>query len=171
MSQTDVLPGFYNREIKLVSKKYKTFGIELTFKMLQSANHDLKIELHDDCGRILDIYKECVNEFPLLITPISEQRRIRVVIKEGEKELYQYCFRIPSRYKLSSNDAEDGSSSESVSLSDQNSSAESQNDEAKLKADENVIIEFSENRLINGNLEVDFGSISEEAIKLIDFKR
>lgn len=100
-----------------------------------------------------------------MITPISEQRRLRIVINENDEMLYQITMRIPAHYKQSDEFRE------SREVSNEESAANTvtiNNDENKK---DNVMTNEAPSKLISGDLEVDFSSISEEAVRMIDFKR
>lgn len=163
MSQNKTLIGREDRKVKLLSKKFKSYGIELTFKMAEQYEHKLRIELHDDNGIAVDVYKDCLREFQTVIRPISEQHRLRIVIYEDQEVIYQITMRIPAHYKPLDDSGETREAfSEPAELVPQNSAEEEKPE---------VFAAESDACIINGDLEVDFRQISEQAVRMIDFKR
>ena len=165
MSMNNTLALLGDRKIRLLSKKFKSNGIELTFKMREYRDHKLRIELNDDCGIILDIFLECNSEFQTLILPVSDQRRLRITIYEGDEEIYQITMRIPAHYKPS---AEYNGIHE---ITNGPVAAEPENEAAAVEKEADTSPEASSIGLVNGDFEVDFSQISERAVRMIDFKR
>lgn len=165
MSVNNALTIQGDRKIRLLSKKFKSYGIELTFGMQESGEHRLRIELHDDFGAIVDIYRECSGEFTTVILPISEQRRLRIVIYEAEEMIYQILMRIPAHYKPS---AEYNGIPEvsGVPVPAEPETAVSAEEKTADTPHEELFAGF-----VSGDLEVDFSQISERAVRMIDFKR